>query len=463
MRFGKYIQYLPLNSLSLKLLLAYVIGIVLSIICIGLVLLVLSAQQNRLLRSTNLMDAAKGIACELVFNSQNIPIAVKDGDNKGEDAWFFFDSLSEESAYRVLDASGRTVLSSLAGDLFWSSSQSARHIKQGHFVFSYQGVLMQGVSTTVERGGQTWVVQVAMSGRFLKLIDEHIAVPFMMKGVAVFSLVLLFVFGVCAYITLRYTLKPLRQVSESAATISPGSLHARLCAGAVPAEITPLVDSFNRVLDRLEQGYRIQQEFLATAAHELKTPLALIRAQIELKDDGDARAALLNDVAHMTRQVQQLLLLAEVSEAQNYNLATVDVASVVREVVRYLQPMAGAAHVQVTVVQAFGVYWQADHAALFTLLKNLLENAIQHAPAGTQVRIETDNAALTVRDWGPGASEEQLSHLFVRFWRGAHRRDHGAGLGLAICQEIAVAHGWVLTACRANPGLCFKLACPPEH
>jgi signal transduction histidine kinase len=273
-------------------------------------------------------------------------------------------------------------------------------------------------------------------------------------GIMAFGLVLFVTFGLFAYLTLRYTLKPLRDVSESAAAISPRSLHARLPTTAIPSEIAPLVDSFNRVIERLEQGFRVQQEFLATAAHELKTPLALIRAQIELMDDGENRSSLLNDIEHMTRQVQQLLLLAEASEVQNYSFAAVDVQAVATDAARYLQRMADAADVRlVTPDDACGVQWFADRGALFTLFKNMLENAIQHAPRGTEVRVEIDAAEVSVRDWGPGVSQEQLSQIFARFWRGAHRRDHGAGLGLAICQEIALAHGWTLSAHPADPGL----------
>ena len=104
-----------------------------------------------------------------------------------------------------------------------------------------------------------------------------------------------------------------------------------------------------------------------------------------------------------------------------------------------------------------GVTWKADHGACFTLLKNLLENAIQHAPAQTLVSMEIQSNTITVRDRGSGVEPEQLSLLFSRFWRGAHRRDHGAGLGLAICQEIAMAHGWVLSAHNAHPGLIMTL------
>ncbi|WP_431262384.1 sensor histidine kinase [Roseateles chitinivorans] len=107
------------------------------------------------------------------------------------------------------------------------------------------------------------------------------------------------------------------------------------------------------------------------------------------------------------------------------------------------------------------VTWDADRGALFTLLKNLLENAIQHAPAGSLVSVEIEADRLSVRDRGPGVTPHQLSRIFGRFWRGAHRRDHGAGLGLAICQEIAEAHGWTLSAQPEDPGLRMVVAKSP--
>jgi two-component system, OmpR family, sensor histidine kinase QseC len=191
----------------------------------------------------------------------------------------------------------------------------------------------------------------------------------------------------------------------------------------------------------------------------LKTPLALIRAQIELQEgNAEERAALLGDVEYMSRQVQQLLLLAEASEVHNYSFTQVRVQEVTHEVIAFLQRMAEAARVQLTVsYEHADVSWKADRGALFTLLKNLLENAIQHAPAHTFVSVQLQQDAIIVRDLGPGVSNEQLPLLFARFWRGPHRRDIGAGLGLAICQEVAVAHGWKLSAERAEPGLRFRL------
>ena len=123
--------------------------------------------------------------------------------------------------------------------------------------------------------------------------------------------------------------------------------------------------------------------------------------------------------------------------------------------------MADAAKVRLELpAQTVAVHWLGDRGALFTLLKNLLENAIQHAPAGTAVSVEVDATSMTVRDWGPGMPEDQVASIFARFWRGPHRRDKGAGLGLTICQEVAQAHGWTLTASRAQPGLRVVLERP---
>jgi signal transduction histidine kinase len=444
-----------LNSLGLKILFAYVVGVILSILLMALIVFLLTTFRSDFLLKKDLAEHARELAGAVRFDNHGVPIGLAAGQDS--DRWIY-QSLKQETAYRVLDESGRSVLVSDAGEAFWSPGE-AWQPGRNSFTFEHDGVQLHSFVEPVEHNGRTWYLQFAASARLMNFMYQEFTLPFMGAGVVLFSLVLLFVFGVCAYVTLGYTLGPLRELSKSAASISPRALHARLQTRSVPPEISPLVDSFNHALDRLEHGYRVQQEFLATAAHELKTPLALIRAQVELREDGNDRDALLDDVEHMTRQVQQLLLLAEASEVQNYDFAQVDVREVAMEVIAYLQRMAAAANVQVTLSGGdFEAQWPADRGALFTLLKNLLENAIQHAPQGTEVRVEVDPATLSVRDWGPGASPEQLSKIFTRFWRGAHRRDYGAGLGLTICREIALAHGWTLSAHSAAPGLLLRLS-----
>ncbi|MGB9990065.1 sensor histidine kinase [Massilia sp. SM-13] len=455
----RYAKPMWLNSLGVKVLLAFVAGVVLSIaLLLGTIYLITT--QSDYLPSSDVAERTEELGEALLFDSAGRPVGFLDSEDSHR---WMYDSLRHETGYRVLDADGRVALASATGPgTEWPSTPETRRLQSGPFTFELNGVPMYAGTAAVDHQGQRWYVQFAASKRIIELFQTVFALPFMGGGIVLFSLVLLFVFGACALITLRYTLKPLRELSESAAAISPRALHARLQVKDVPAEIAPLVDSFNRVLERLEQGYRVQQGFLATAAHELKTPLALIRAQTEQTEKGQERDALLSDIQHMTRQVQQLLLLAETSEEQNYIFAVVDPRDVGAEAVGYLRRMAEAANVRLTLRHdGPAAPWRADRATLFTLLKNLLENAIQHAPAGSEVCVTTSADALTVRDNGPGVAPEQVARMFERFWRGAHRRDHGAGLGLAICQEIARAHGWTLAAQRMEPGLLFRLTTRP--
>ena len=441
------------NSIRLKILLAYVVGMILSVSLITLVVFTALVFQNNILSENDINDFSGELAESLQFNEQGQPVEVAD-----QPYLWLFERLYNEIAFRVLDESGNVVLASTAVPGFWAAVDLSRPISAGPFEFMQNGVIMDAANGLRIYQGKKWFFQVAVSRRFMFFAHKTFALRFIEDGLILLSSVLLVIFGACAHFTLKHTLKPLRELSESAALISPRSLQARLQEDHVPTEIVPLVKSFNTVLQRLEHGYRVQQEFLATAAHELKTPLALIRAQLELMPVTDERNWLLHDVAYMSRQVQQLLLLAEASEQQNYQFSTVVVAEAGAEVVAYLQRMADTAQVTLTLTDnSDGASWQADKGGLFTLLKNLLENAIQHAPKDSSVNITLEANSIAVRDFGPGVNNEQLKVMFERFWRGAHRRDHGAGLGLAICQEIAQAHGWDLVVQQAQPGLIFEI------
>lgn len=449
----RFVKRMTLNSLRLKVLLAYVVGMVLSIAL--LVIAAAALLQSDLLARMDMADAAEGLVDNIEFDRRGQPVGF---DASMNDRAWLYEGPQRETAYRIMDDAGNVAVASSAGEAFWPADGEVLRLARVTFSFEYDDRTFYGATEPFEHGGRTWYMQFVASSRFVDVL-YLVAFPLVVAGVLVFGFVMFAAFGLCAYITLRFTLKPLRDVSKSAAAISPRSIDARLDTDAVPVEIAPLVDSFNHALARLERGYRLQQEFLGHAAHELKTPLALIRGQVELLEEGrNDRKALLSDVEYMTRQVQQLLLLAEASEAHNYQFSVVRMHDIAHEASTYLQRMAESADVHLTVLAADqGLTWEADRGACFTLLKNLLENAIQHAPEQTLVSMEIQENIITVRDRGPGVEPEQLALLFSRFWRGAHRRDHGAGLGLAICQEIAMAHGWELSAHNAHPGLVMTL------
>jgi signal transduction histidine kinase len=258
-------------------------------------------------------------------------------------------------------------------------------------------------------------------------------------------------------------LRPLRETSAAASRIDAHHLSRRLSTRGLPTEFLPVITAFNLTLDRVEKGYQVQRAFLADAAHELKTPLALIRAQIDLGDITD-RQGLLQDIDRMARQVNQLLHLAEASETQNYVFEPVDVAALTEDVSDYLRRLAGRHQVYVDIRTGPDTHSvAADRGAMFMLLKNLVENAIQHSPAGGVVTVRIDSDHLSVCDEGPGIAADELPQLFKRFWRGPTRRNEGAGLGLSICSEIAAAHHWQLSAQSLSPGAQFQLLFRPSH
>jgi signal transduction histidine kinase len=306
-------------------------------------------------------------------------------------------------------------------------------------------------------GTQPYYIQVASSRR-LATLAWTLSARFQVSGTLRFALASLVLVTVAVYFTLRRVLKPLRETSAAAARIDAHNISKRLPTRTLPIEFLPVVDAFNLTLDRLEKGYVVQRAFLAGAAHELKTPLALIRAQIDMDGTAD-REVLLHDLDLMARHVNQLLHLAEASETQNYKFELVDVAAVAEDVADYLTRLAERRQVYMDIRCAPAVtVLHADRGALFMLLKNLVENAVQHSPIGGIVAVTADTDHLCVRDEGRGIGVDELPKLFTRFWRGPTRRNEGAGLGLSICREIAVAHKWELTARSSERGAEFVLS-----
>lgn len=352
------------------------------------------------------------------------------------------------------------------GDVVLSSDRDGRALSPANGSFSrsdeafettISGIDLRALTVPIDASGSAMFLQVARSERIGGLRLPSVGFP--LARAAGFMLGSLLVFSMAVFYTLRRTLHPIRDASLAASRIEPRSLSTRLAAKKLPTELVPLIDAFNLALDRLERGYKIQQELLEAVAHELKTPLSLIRGQIEMEDRPD-RASLLVDVDFMARQVHQLLHLAEVSGPQNYIFESVDVVRVVQEAVEYMNRLADRHSITLEVCSVPERIVVADHSAIFILFKNLIENAIQHSPPGGTVSISVDIHAAMVRDRGTGIASEDFPHLFKRFWRGpkSQGQGDGAGLGLAICNEIALAHGWRLSAKNVTPGAAFEVA-----
>lgn len=434
-----------IDSLSFRVVLAHLLSSVISLGLVGVFLMSVLGQPLMSERSMAMAD----LLASLRFDSNGRPLDVA---HSAQFAWMYR-SMGAEVTYRVLDSDGKVVLAPREDRRPLTAS-----VDEGMFTTSLDEVAMRGRTVAVEHDGRRWLVQFAASQRLNDRLRNDHWLPLVRSGALVGVAIVLVVMSIITSITIGWLLQPLIKASAQVAAITPQALTARVDEARVPSEIRPLVHSFNNALERLELGFNLQQEFLATVAHELKTPLALIHAQLEAEPDMKSRSTLLCNVRRMARQVQQLLVLAETREVQNYRFGLMDPRLLLDEVGTYLQPLADMAEVDLALQVAQDVpQWRADHGALFTLLKNLVENAIQHAPRNTVVRVHVVADGLHVSDEGPGVDPADLSKLFNRFWRGAERRNEGAGLGLSICQQIAQAHGAALTASGRAPGLRVRL------
>mgnify|MGYP001809656693 CR=1 FL=1 len=303
------------------------------------------------------------------------------------------------------------------------------------------------------------VVQVVHLGSDYQELIETVLADFFEDGgwlAAPFLLALL----VVSILTIRSTLKPLRTLSGLAERIGPNTTDLRLPLAGIPREVAPMVRAVNNALERLEEGFRRQRDFTADAAHELRTPLAVLTAHIDTLPDRAIAAALRRDLDAMTHLVDQLLRIARAEALVVRPSDHTDLGALARDVAVYLAPMAIRAHRTLEVDapdHPVMVHGQGD--ALFHAVRNLVDNALRHTPAATAVvlTVSTDPPCLTVRDHGPGIPVELRETVFQRFWR-AERQSIGTGLGLAIVAKTMQAHdGRVEVDNAEDGGACFKL------
>lgn len=270
------------------------------------------------------------------------------------------------------------------------------------------------------------------------------------------------VVGMLVWTGIGRGLRALSTVSLEVAARAPDTLSP-LDVSAAPSEILPLMENLNRLFARVDTLLDHERRFTADAAHELRTPLAAIRAQAQVAHgaatDVERRRALEGVIAgsdRASRLVDQLLTLARVDQDVGSTQHTTDLRAVLAATSADVAPAALSKGVEIVLSETGSLLIRGESALLHILFRNVLENAVRYGPPQTVVRIDVSQASgraiVVITDEGPGVPAEALERLGRRFYRPVGTAEPGSGLGLSIATRIADLHGATMSFARPGTG-----------
>lgn len=361
-------------------------------------------------------------------------------------------------AYAILDSKGKVLFTSRHDDL--PLSAVGESLTNDSFARRRSnGTVLIGVNVPRAIGDHLYWIQVGQDLAHRDVIIDDIVASFFPR-VAWITFPILLLLLLIDIMIFRRALDPVREASDTAASIGPTSADIRLSEQSMPSEVVPLVHAVNQALDRLEAGYRAQREFTADMAHELRTPLAIMRARVDTMEDVPLRRSLEADIVNMTRTVNQVLDIAELEAFVVGGDSKADLQAVCVDAVTFMAPLAVDSGKTIALTGAEAPVWVRGHAeALFRAVRNLVENAIRHTPAGGTIEVDVDtDGTVRVLDEGPGVPLADRETIFKRFWRRDRSRPESRGLGLAIVTRVAAAHDGTITVdARPEGGSVFTL------
>lgn len=281
--------------------------------------------------------------------------------------------------------------------------------------------------------------------------------------------------GISWYLTRRIG-QPVEQLTRAARRLSNGDYRARVTVDGGGPELSTLGDSFNTMADRLENTENTRRRLLSDLAHEMRTPIATLNAHLEGMADGvldwddNTRAVVELQAQRLTRLARDIDEVSRAEEGRiGLQLSIMPLHDLIEPAVRQAQHAYEAQSVALTFSVEAAAEVPADPQRIAQILGNLLTNALRHTPGGGRVELTTthtpDAVAISVADTGQGMTDEQLAHIFERFYRGDTARETdkgGSGIGLTIARALVEAHGGTLTAASRGEGMgsTFQLTLP---
>lgn len=287
------------------------------------------------------------------------------------------------------------------------------------------------------------------------------------RVLALTSLAALALAGAAGWFVAGRVLAPIRLVRQTAARISDSSDLTRRLDVPGDDDVAALAATFNHMLDRLEQAFAVQRDFVDDAGHELRTPITVIRGHLELmgddpQDRAETLALVTDELDRMNRMVDDLLTLAKAEQPGFLDIEEVELADLTVSVVAKARAL-GERKWRVDEVAEARI--PADRQRLTQALMQLASNAVRHTADDGQIAVgsavQDGFVRLWVRDDGPGVPPADREKIFRRFLRGRTGGHEGAGLGLAIVRSIAEAHGGTVAVEDApGGGACFVITIP---
>jgi len=362
-------------------------------------------------------------------------------------------------SFAIVDAHGQVLKQSSGSNA--TALTNAPHETSTRF---FRAPPYLGVSFPIAAMGRPlWVIVIQDESRPGAILDDvarqflrqHIA--FLVCGLAILPLVNI--------LLIRRLVRAVGSVSTRAAAIGPGNLDERLPEEDLPSEVRGLVGATNRLLGRLQASFDQQRQFVANVVHELKTPLATLKAELDAVDDRPTRDRLNASVDRLAHVISQMRDLAALENLDADRLASCDLRRIAEDVVTRLAPAIYAAGDDIALeMPEAPVLVHAEPTLLELAAANLVDNASRHTPPGRHILVTVNaDRSLAVRDDGPGVASSQAEALTRRFWRADRTRSDTAGLGLSIVERIIAAHrGRLEIETKPGAGTCFTIRLPAE-
>jgi signal transduction histidine kinase len=280
---------------------------------------------------------------------------------------------------------------------------------------------------------------------------------------------LLLLTTIIGILLMRRMVNPLSEVIAAAESVTSGNLKTRIKTNHSQSDLAALALHFNRMTETLERNDTERRALLADIAHELRTPLSVLRGRLEGIVDGvytanESNIAQALEETYMLERLVEDLRLLTLAESRQLHFEPKDIhlAELLQKVVSLFQPQAAGKHIDLVLTPVEqNLMLHIDPQRLEQVIGNLIGNSLRYVPSGGKIQLGSQTAdgevVLTVSDTGSGVPEEELPYIFDRFWRGEKSRARvtgGAGLGLAICKNLVEAQGGSISAKnRAEGGL----------